>query len=290
MAAGIRYLEFNPEKTMGFEMIAIDHHTARSKKNLAVPHRASFYCIVWFKEGRVIHQVDFIPVKICAGSFLFIGQDAVQFFDQQHSFDAEVLIFTDNFFCQHKFDHAFLKNLSLFNPFAHNISPVSMIASKELDTLWSQMQQEWQNVQPLFKPELLKNFLYNFLLVAERKNQQGGPPSIKSDIQKGYVLLFMDLLELHFKEQQPISFYADKIAITNKVLNNAVQKVRGKTPKQIIAERIVLEAKRLLVYSTDSIKVIGFALGFKEPTNFVKFFKNNCGMPPAFFRDNYRVD
>src|SRR6187402_3177695 len=223
MASEIRHLDFNPERTIGFEMISIDHDTATTRKNLSVPHRASFYCIIWFKEGTVIHQVDFIPIHICAKSFLFIGQDAVQFFDQQNSFDAEVLIFTHDFFCQHKSDHAFLKGLSVFNPFAHNIRPVSMMMSKALETLWSQMQWEFQTVEPLFKMELLKNFLHNFLLVAERNNQGAEAFAIQPDNQMRYVLLFMDLLELYFKAHQPVSFYADKISITNKVLNNAIK-------------------------------------------------------------------
>ncbi len=287
MKEAIRHLDFDTGISLGFEIIPIDHHAARSRKNLSAPHRASFYCILWLKEGSIIHYIDFTPVQIFAGSFLFIGQDAVQFFDQHNPFVAEVLIFTDIFFCQREFDHAFLKNSTLFNPFAHNINPVSLMASKELEIIWSQMQREWKNIQTLFKHELLKNYLHNFLMIAERDQQQDRIPTLKADIQKSYVLSFMDLLERHFKEQHPITYYTEKIAITNKVLNNAVYKVRGKTPKQIITERIVLEAKRLLVYSTDSIKVIGFELGFGEPTNFVKFFKNNCGMTPASFRDNY---
>lgn len=287
MAKAIRHLDFNPEKRIGFEIIPIDHHAAKSKKNLSAPHRASFYCILRIREGSIIHHVDFTPVRISGVSFLFIGRDAVQFFDQVNAFKAEVLLFTDSFFCRHESDHIFLKSSLLFNPFLHNNRVVPIVALKEMSMLWSQMQEEWKNPKTRFKQEVLQNYLHNLLLIAGREREQGELPVMKADLQKDYVLSFMDLLEMHFREQQPISFYAGYLAITNKVLNNAVKKVRGTTPKQVITDRLVLEAKRLLVYSADNIKSIAFMLGFDEPTNFVKFFKTNTGITPAAFRHNH---
>jgi len=61
----------------------------------------------------------------------------------------------------------------------------------------------------------------------------------------------------------------------------------GKTPKQLIDERILLEAKRLLVHSNDPGKIIGLSLGFDEPTNFNKFFKKHTGKTPSEFRASY---
>lgn len=286
MAKAIRHLDFNPALTVGFEIISIDHHYVTGKKNLSVPHRASFYCILWLKEGSVVHQLDFTSLPISGGSFLFAGKGAVQFFDQVNPFRAEVLLFTDAFFCQHESDHAFLKNISLFNTFLQDGGAPFITANKPLEALWQQMQQECQNNKARFKPAILKNYLHNLLLIAERE-RPGETPEKKMDIQKLHVRMFINSLEIHFREQLPISFYAGEIAITNKVLNNAVQKILDKSPKQIITERILLEAKRLLVYSTGNIKLIGFELGFKEPTNFIKFFKNNTGITPAAFREQY---
>ena len=67
-------------------------------------------------------------------------------------------------------------------------------------------------------------------------------------------------------------------------LSNALQTVIGKTAKQFIEGRILLEAKRMLVYSNESIKEITFQLGFDEPTNFTKYFSKNADMPPVQFR------
>jgi AraC family transcriptional regulator, transcriptional activator of pobA len=63
--------------------------------------------------------------------------------------------------------------------------------------------------------------------------------------------------------------------------------VLGKSPKVIISERVLLEIKRLLVHTNQSIKEIGFDLGFNEPTNFIKYFRQQTGQTPSEFRDSH---
>jgi len=70
-------------------------------------------------------------------------------------------------------------------------------------------------------------------------------------------------------------------------LHKACTSVLDKTPKQIIDERVVLEAKRLLVYSQQAIKEIAYELGYNEPTNFIKYFRKHAKCTPLEFRDRY---
>jgi AraC-like DNA-binding protein len=66
-----------------------------------------------------------------------------------------------------------------------------------------------------------------------------------------------------------------------------VQEICGISAKQYLIQKIVLQAKRLLVHTDQAIGVIGLELGFNEPTNFVKFFKCEAGMSPLTFRQMY---
>jgi len=70
-------------------------------------------------------------------------------------------------------------------------------------------------------------------------------------------------------------------------LNQATSKVLDKSPKELIDDRILLEAKRLLVYGNKSIKEIAFQLGFEEPTNFIKYFRKHIDKTPMEFREKY---
>jgi AraC-like DNA-binding protein len=147
------------------------------------------------------------------------------------------------------------------------------------------MQSELQNKNDRFQSDILRNNLYNFLLFSERKRRGKDFTEIKKSADLDYVMLFRDVLEAHYKGHRQVTFYASQLIITEKRLNQATAKVLGKTPKQIIGDRIVLEAKRLLVYTTESVKEIGFRLGFDEPTYFIQFFKKHSSSTPLEFRE-----
>ena len=98
-------------------------------------------------------------------------------------------------------------------------------------------------------------------------------------------MLFKGFLETGYNTQKQVNYYAKEIIITEKRLNQATTKVLGKTPKEIIDERIMLEAKRILAHTTESVKEIGYDLGFEEPTNFIKFFKKHSKLTPTEFRE-----
>jgi AraC-like DNA-binding protein len=79
------------------------------------------------------------------------------------------------------------------------------------------------------------------------------------------------------------------MSVSEKKLNKATNQVLGKSPKEIIDERVVLEAKRLLVHTSKSIKEVGFELGFDEPTNFIKYFKKHVGRTPIEFKGSFYI-
>ncbi|MGI4751339.1 MAG: helix-turn-helix domain-containing protein [Janthinobacterium lividum] len=286
MAVNIKKLVFNDKLQIGIDFIEVDHNYARSKKNLATPHRASFYSVMWLKAGDMVHQVDFNSIAVKANTFLFVSKDAIQFFDHERSFTSQILIFTDTFFSTNNSNHQFLKTSSLFNDLT-NESATAVAATADLQVLWECMTTEFRRSADHYQSELLRNDLYSFLLTAERErnHQRFIRPALNNQLAR--LVLFRESLEQHFCEQKPTRFYAEQLAVTNKVLSNATLRSVGKTPKQMADERVILEAKRMLIYSNDPGKVIGFSLGFEEATNFIKFFKKQTGLTPTAFRKRY---
>ena len=80
------------------------------------------------------------------------------------------------------------------------------------------------------------------------------------------------------------SDFARQLNIHVNHLNRSVKEVTGKTTGEVIAERFLLEAKKLLQLSPLSISEISYALGFSEPTRFNAFFKRHTNMAPTAFR------
>jgi len=99
---------------------------------------------------------------------------------------------------------------------------------------------------------------------------------------------FKLLLEKNFIEKKAVGEYAAMIGITPGHLNDTVQKDTGKTASEIIHERIILEARRLLYHSEKSVKEIAYALNYDDPSYFVKFFKTHTGSTPEHFRKTIR--
>ncbi len=276
---------FKPGLPQEFEIVDLSELYTKSKHILKELHRAGFYHIIWFQDCKATHLVDFVPIKIKPNSLLFLNKDVVHRFDDKEKVKGKVLLFTDNFFCKTESDIKFLRQTVLFN----DLLDVSQIElqnqSTQFNSLLNLMSDEIQILNDEFQANILQKLLYNFLLFAEREQRNNKFTRIKKGADFDYVMLFKDLLENDFRTQKKVSYFAQKILITEKRLNQATTKTLGKTPKEIIDDRILLEAKRILVHTNESIKEIAYHLGFEEPTNFIKYFRKHSSVTPTEFRE-----
>jgi transcriptional regulator GlxA family with amidase domain len=139
---------------------------------------------------------------------------------------------------------------------------------------------------PVLKFDLLHNILLGIILYMhklqlERENMQ---MDIVEPFAKNQVVQFIQLLNKHFKEQSALQFYADQMNLSQDQLSQVCKKGIGWAPKAIMQEKLLREAKRLLLFDSMSVKEISYELGFTEPTNFVKFFQQHTGLSPKNFR------
>ncbi|WP_394332846.1 helix-turn-helix domain-containing protein [Chryseobacterium limigenitum] len=81
-----------------------------------------------------------------------------------------------------------------------------------------------------------------------------------------------------------MKFYAEKLKTSVRELSLISVRYSGKTPKKMITYRRIIEAKRILLYEQESIKTIADMLGFHNQFQFSKFFKENTGVSPLYFR------
>ncbi|MFA8341425.1 MAG: helix-turn-helix domain-containing protein [Rhodothermaceae bacterium] len=96
---------------------------------------------------------------------------------------------------------------------------------------------------------------------------------------------FESLVQNSVKSKQVISFYANKLNISEVYLSECVKKTTKKTAKQIIDEYLIIEAKSVLKHSNKSIAQISIELGFDDNSNFGKYFKKHTGMTPLEFQN-----
>ena len=132
----------------------------------------------------------------------------------------------------------------------------------------------------------LRALLTIFLVALERQHTAERAHLFQSG-HYGIFVQFRALVERHFQRSRDAAFYASKLNITYKHLNDITRKSIGTTAKAFIDSLLILEAKRLLVSTAMRSKEVAYALGFEEPSNFVKFFKKAVQQTPGQFRKSH---
>jgi AraC family transcriptional regulator, transcriptional activator of pobA len=287
MASDIKKYRFKEGLPLEIEIIPIAKTFSLHSADMTIPHRTNFYHIVWIQKGNPIHIVDFKPIKIPSNSLLFINKERVHSFDKSGKYDGKGILFTDDFFCKTEQDTKYLKSTILFNDLLD--MPVIKLDrnNNHLAEILSQMNDELGKPKDSFHYDILQNLLHNFLLLAERERRKQGFTEIKKGADLDYTILYKGLLDEHYRKIKSVSSYAGLINVSEKRLTKATTNTIGKTPKELIDDKVLLEAKRLLVHTSMTIKEIGFQLGFDEATNFIKYFRKHINKTPIEFRESY---
>ena len=93
------------------------------------------------------------------------------------------------------------------------------------------------------------------------------------------------LVDEHFRQQRLIGFYAERMAMTTDRLNDHVKRATGVTAGHLIRQRVLTEAKRQLVFTSQPIHEIAYDLAFSDPSHFARFFRRQTGKTPQAFRE-----
>jgi AraC-like DNA-binding protein len=99
---------------------------------------------------------------------------------------------------------------------------------------------------------------------------------------------FLTILESDHATTRSVEHYARRAGVSPRRLAELSHAHTGKSTKQVIDERVILEQKRLLVHTDLSVKQLAARTGFAEPTNLVKFFRHHVGATPLAFRERHR--
>lgn len=131
----------------------------------------------------------------------------------------------------------------------------------------------------------LRGYLRGLLaqLIRELGVRAPGPEQ-KADL----VERFRQLVEKSYMKEHRVEPYAKNLGVSPKALTMHLSRALGKSPRAVLQERSLLEARRLLAYSELSIAEIGYALGFEDANYFSRFFRQHAGLTPSVFRERSR--
>ena len=199
-----------------------------------------------------------------------------------------ILNFHPDFFCIHLHQKEVACNGVLFNNIYQ--PPFITLAEKDIASFLNiieQMQIEMQNAA-LAQYELLISYLKIFLINGSRLRVEQSPMASAeiSGLKEPFVLQSLkDAIEENFKTKHSPAEYADLLNISPKALAKITKNHFNKTLTNMIAERIVIEAKRELYLTSKPVKSIAYELGFNDEFYFSRFFKNNADVSPQLYRE-----
>ena len=134
--------------------------------------------------------------------------------------------------------------------------------------------------------EMMKTVLKRFIIMCTRLAKLQYAGQLLNMTELDTVRHFSALVEKYFHTLHKVSDYADLMNKSPKTLSNVFHALGDKTPLKMIHERIILEAKKLLLYTDKSAKEISFELNFSDPVQFSRLFKNVTGITPVDFKKN----
>lgn len=255
-----------------------------------IPHRHNYYTIIWITKGTGTHLIDFKTYNINPDTIFFLSPEQVHDLQMQPDHTGYVMLFTSDFIEQNGIPQHWLQDSGFFfrcDDVAPLLIPDSCDKSRLLQLIQG-ISKEYHQQMKFYEEaigSLLKLFLleckriYNTLPVERIERSNAGGTLIKQ---------FKDLLDNHFTQWHKVAEYAQALHITPNYLNEIVTQETGKSAKDMIINRIMLEAKRFATYSETSVKEVAYTLGFDDPAHFSKLFKKQEEQGFTEFRASIR--
>ncbi len=161
---------------------------------------------------------------------------------------------------------------------------LSDVEQQRMNLLFEVFKEEFSEDSDNLKTEMLRTLLKRLIVKMTRlhKNQYVTPDETS---ELNVIRQFNVLVERNFKQLHQVQDYADLMHRSPKTISNIFSRFHDRSPREIILDRLVLEAKRMLLYTDHSAKEIAHDLGFTEFPHFSRFFKQKTQMTPSRFRE-----
>ena len=280
-APKIRAIEFHRTK-YGRELL-IDVIRADEMKLLdasSEPHILTFYEIFLITQGRGTLTLDGQVYPVTAGSVFFTSPGQPRQW-LTRGLDGLCLFFTADFVESFFSDPLFLFTLPYFHRDGGTLrTALSKAQAAALARRFKAMQGEIRKLRA-DSPHALRAALYETLIHLARIYTAKTGAVVR---ENPTALRLRQLIEKHFQQDHQPAAYARRLMVTVGHLNHLARRHLGRTAGVLIRERLTLEAKRRLIHTEATAAEVAYALGFKDPAYFARFFRRETGTSPTGFR------
>jgi AraC-like DNA-binding protein len=237
------------------------------------PHgHKSYYELIYLTEGAGWHYIDFERYPVAPHTCFLIGPGQVHHWELSDIPRGYVLMVKEEFWAQHP------------APVALDELPAGLAlgeAGPALATVWELLEREYQQPEAPHATATLAAYLHVLLVHLWRAHPQptgrraGLPPLLRA---------YQQCVDEQYQRLHLVKEYASRLHVTPRYLNLLCQQTLGLPANRVISRRIIAEAKRLLLFTPNTVAEIAAALGFADPSYFSKFYRHQTGQAPGEYR------
>jgi AraC-like DNA-binding protein len=245
-------------------------------------HRHNYLEIFIFTKGGGKHLIDFNEYEIGPHQLHFVFPNQLHLVKRTNESQGFVILFKIDFL-----------HMQLNNPmqafytrfFNEPVLDLQEDEFKVLENLFNLLKEEVGVQKDAYNFNMVRFYLNAMLIQSLRFHKKTESQGLTID--HSICNRFTQLLEDKYNKEKQVSFYISELSTTSKQLTNALNKVLGKSPKELISARVNLEIRRSLLYTDKSIKEISYEMGFNEPSHLTKFFVRMNNANPLEYRKKW---
>ncbi|MDR2230773.1 AraC family transcriptional regulator [Elizabethkingia ursingii] len=248
----------------------------------------SYIKILYLPAGYTI-TVDFKQYTTDSSSIFFINSNQHFNIETVGEESGLMIYYNRDFYCVQIHDAEVACDGILFN----NLSNIPVIGLSPTDKImityiFKAIEEEFKVVKAQ-REEMLRVYLKQIIILSTRlwSMQHLDKAHDATDNDTAFFRQFSLLVENHYREKHTVADYAELMGIAPKTLTHKLRKMNMAQPNEVIKDRIILEAKRLLIYTEMSAKQIAYALGYEDPAYFNRLFSSKVGDNTSNFRKKY---
>ncbi|SFW65070.1 AraC family transcriptional regulator [Chitinophaga sancti] len=249
--------------------------------NLKWPHKHNFYEILWLTSGKSTNVIDYHQTIVQPYTLFFISPGQLHLMSRADKVKGYSITFTEEFLLLTANNKERLLALSfLDNSYTAPYLKLNATTRGELEGVLQMLEAEVLLAEK--SAVIIGHLLFTLLNKIQRIIDGKKTTTDHSNIIR--FKKFRHLIEENYKTEKTLAFYAGHLAFTPHRLNEICKEVSGNTAGEIIRERLLLEAKRLLIHSDLTVGEIANELGYEDISYFSRQFREKESVTPSQYR------
>lgn len=249
-------------------------------------YRSEYYTVMLVKDmhtGVVVNNIEYIA---SGDALFFLTPFQSLYFSSGVPDDCTLIQFNVDLFCLEKHDSEIGCNGILFNSVFD--PPMLSVSREQMSYFYNMLQKMGDEIMEhnVGSVDMLESYVKQFLIQSVRikKATQTMQHMEKQCAEHAKIMELRMLIDKHYREERKLKFYAEQLFLSESGLHKLISNHIGKTFTELLYDKIIIDAKKQLYVTNNSVKEISYDLGFNDPAYFNRFFKKQCTITPEHYR------